>query len=120
MHHTIAMRRGVEFSHAAKGIVGLETMLPLSLELVRAGVFDIPAMVRAMSYAPAQNLGLERGTLRVGAVADVAVFDPDKSWTMVPGELASKSHNTPFGGWGMTGKVVRTFVAGRSVWEDNQ
>jgi dihydroorotase len=112
--------KGVQFDAAAKGIVGLETMLPLSLELVRQGVFSIEKMIEAMTLAPARNLALGRGTLSVGAPADVAIFDAERSWDLVPAELASKSKNTPFEGWTMKGKVTRTIVEGRSVWEDNQ
>jgi dihydroorotase len=107
-----------EFDAAAKGIVGLETVLPLSLELVRSNVLSIERMIEALSSAPARNLGLERGTLARGATADVVVFDADRKWRLDAAELASKSKNTPFDGWDMQGKVVRTIVAGRSVWED--
>ncbi|MFQ5353262.1 MAG: dihydroorotase family protein, partial [Candidatus Binatia bacterium] len=107
-----------EFVQAARGIVGLETMLPLSLGLVRQGAITIERMVEAMTLAPARNLNLERGTLAVGSVADVTVFDAEREWTLDAAELASKSHNTPFDGMTMRGKVTRTLVAGRSVWED--
>jgi dihydroorotase len=61
---------------------------------------------------------LERGTLSHGSVADVVVFDAAHKWKLVATELASKSHNTPFDGWDMQGRVSRTIVGGRSVWED--
>jgi len=106
------------FDEAAKGIVGLETVLPLTMALVRDNVMTIERMVDALSTQPARNLGLERGTLARGAVADVTVFDADRVWTVNAVELASKSKNTPFDGWEMRGKVTRTIVGGRSVWED--
>jgi dihydroorotase len=62
---------------------------------------------------------LERGTLARGAVADVVVFDTRRRWNVVATELASKSKNTPFDGWEVQGKVTRTIVSGRSVWEDS-
>jgi dihydroorotase len=108
--------KGIQFDQAAKGIVGLETMLPLALELVRQNVFTISRMVEAMTIAPARVLGLEAGTLAVGAPADVAIFDPKLEWTLDASELASKSKNTPFDGWRFKGKVTRTIVGGRSVW----
>lgn len=112
--------KGVSFDRAAKGIVGLETMLPLSLELVRKGELTMQRMVEAMTIAPAKNLGLDRGTLKSGAPADVVIFDPDYRWTLDAAALASKSNNTPFDGWDLQGKVSRTIVGGRSVWEDRR
>jgi dihydroorotase len=108
--------KGIQFDQAAKGIVGLETMLPLALELVRQKVFTMSRMVEAMTIAPARVLGLEAGTLAVGAPADVAIFDPKLEWTLDAGDLASKGKNTPFDGWRFKGKVTRTIVGGRSVW----
>ncbi len=110
--------KGIPFDEAAKGIVGLETMLPLALELVRQNVVTMSRIIEAMTIAPARNLGLESGTLAVGAPADVTIFDPDREWTLDAAELASKSKNTPFDGWRFKGKVTRTIVGGRSVWEE--
>ena len=110
--------KGVSFDRADKGIVGLETVLPLTLELVRSGLLTMYGMVEALSVAPARNLGLDRGTLAVGAPADVAIFDAERDWTLDAAGLASKSKNTPFDGWKMKGKVARTIVGGRPVWED--
>jgi dihydroorotase len=112
--------KGVQFDEAANGIVGLETMLPLSLALVREGVLTIDRMVEAMTIAPARNLGLDRGTLAVGRPADVTIFDPERVWKVEAQQLASKSKNTPFDGWEMKGRVVRTIVGGRSVWQEER
>ncbi len=106
------------FDEAAKGVVGLETVLPLTLALVRDETLTLERMVDALSTQPARNLGIERGTLARGSVADLVVFDADRAWNVNATELASKSKNTPFDGWEMRGKVTRTIVAGRSVWED--
>lgn len=106
-----------EFDRAAFGIVGLETMLPLSLTLVRDRVLTAGRMVEAMTVAPARNLGLEAGTLSVGASADLAVFDPEAPWKLDPAALESKSKNTPFGGWDLRGRVGHTLVGGRVVWQ---
>ncbi len=108
----------VQFDAAAFGIVGLETLLPLCLELVQRGELKLERMIEALTVAPARNLNIDRGTLAIGAVADVVVFDPRKSWTLRATELASKSHNTPFDGWDLQGKVTHTLVGGRQVWED--
>ena len=107
-----------DFQNAAKGIVGLETSLPLTLQLVDQGVLTLLQAVRALSTAPAQNLAIGRGTLAAGAPADIAIFDTETRWTLDAAELASKSSNTPFDGWEMKGKVKRTIVGGRSAWED--
>jgi len=112
--------KGVQFDEAAKGIVGMETVLPLTLELVRQNVLTMRRMIESLTIAPARNLGLDRGTLAVGAAADVVIFDPEREWTLDASTLASKSNNTPFDGWRCQGKVTRTIVGGRSVWEDAQ
>ncbi len=108
--------KGVEFDRAAFGVVGLETSLPLALDLVRKGILDLSRMIEAMSLAPARILGIERGTLSVGAVADVVIFDPEREWRVEAAKLTSKGKNTPFDGWTMKGRATRTIVGGRSVW----
>ncbi|HEY2774410.1 MAG TPA: dihydroorotase [Candidatus Binatia bacterium] len=107
-----------EFDKAAFGIVGLETMLPLSLELVRRGCIDLGRMIDAMSVRPSRVLGIGRGSLAVGAVADIVVFDPEREWTLHADAMATKSRNTPFEGWKLKGKAVWTLVGGTVVWED--
>jgi dihydroorotase len=109
-----------EFDKAAFGIVGLETMLPLSLELVRRGYLGLSRMIDALSTQPARVLGIGRGTLAVGAPADIAIFDPEREWTLRAEGMATKSRNTPFDGWTMKGKTLRTLVDGVTVWEDEQ
>lgn len=109
-----------EFDKAAFGIVGLETLLPLSLELVRGGYLTMSRMIEVLSAAPARILGIERGTLVPGAVADLVMFDPERQWTLAAAALASKSRNTPFDGWKMTGAVARTLVGGVTVWEHTE
>jgi dihydroorotase len=107
--------KDIEFNLALNGIVGLETSLPLSLKLVEAGVLSLPQLVEKMSCAPAAILGLDRGTLKPGGVADVTVIDPDKVWTVEADRLASKSKNSPFLGWSMKGKAAYTILAGKIV-----
>ncbi len=108
----------MEFDSAAFGIVGLETMLPLSLALVSEGVISLARMIDAMSVAPARILGIERGTLQTGRPADVVVFDPDEEWICRAEALASKSQNTPFDRAKMKGRAVCTVVGGRIVSGD--
>ncbi|MCL2170000.1 MAG: amidohydrolase family protein, partial [Defluviitaleaceae bacterium] len=117
-HH--AEEKAKDFSAAPFGIVGLETALPLSLALVREGVITPNQLVRLMSLAPAEILGLERGHLSVGAVADITIIDPDAKHTINPENFASKGRNTPFAGWEMQGEVVATIVEGRIVYDNRQ
>ncbi|HEY5379006.1 MAG TPA: dihydroorotase [Pseudolabrys sp.] len=105
------------FAEAAPGAIGLETMLTAGLRLVHAGEIDLISLLRAMSTRPAARLGLPGGTLRSGAVADVIVVDLDMPWLLDPAELKSKCKNTPFDEARLTGRVVRTIVAGRTVYE---
>jgi dihydroorotase len=105
------------FAEAAPGAIGIETMLAASLRLVHAGDITLPALLRAMSTRPAELLGLPGGTLRPGSPADVVVFDPEAPWVLDRAELKSKCKNTPFDEARLSGRVTRTIVAGRTVYE---
>jgi dihydroorotase len=105
------------FAEAAPGAIGLETMLSAGLRLMHSDEIGLMTLLRAMSARPAELLGLAGGTLRSGAPADVIVFDLDMPWVLDPAELKSKCKNTPFDEARLTGRVVRTIVAGRTVYE---
>ncbi|MGR3633305.1 MAG: dihydroorotase [Limimaricola soesokkakensis] len=105
------------FEEAASGAVGLETLLPASMRLVHGGVIDLPGLFRALSLNPSKRLGLETGRLSKGAPADLVWFDPDAPFVLDRATLRSKSRNTPFDGARLEGKVLGTWVAGRSVTE---
>ncbi len=105
------------FAEAADGAVGLETMLAAGLRLVHSGDVPLIRLVDAMSTKPAKVLGLDAGTLAPGAPADLIVVDLDRPWIVREEELQSRSRNTAFEGARMTGKVMRTVVAGRTVYE---
>jgi dihydroorotase len=105
------------FAEATHGAIGLETMLPAGLRLVHSGDVQLTTLLRAMSSAPAEILGLPGGTLRPGSPADVIVVDLDAPWVLDPDELKSKCKNTPFDEAKLQGRVVRTIVAGRTVYE---
>ena len=105
------------FAEASPGAIGLETMLTAGLRLVHSGELALMTLLKAMSSGPAQILGLAAGTLRQGSPADVIVLDPDVPWVLDPGELKSKCKNTPFDEAKLEGRVVRTIVAGRTVYE---
>jgi dihydroorotase len=102
-----------EFDYAPFGIVGLETALGLSLKLVEEGVLSMTELVRKLSLNPAQVLKLNKGTLSVGADADVTIIDPAQEWAVDSSRFQSKSRNTPFNGWKLTGRAVQTIVGGR-------
>jgi len=112
--------KAVEFSSAADGVVGLETALGLSLRLVAEGVLDLPTMVRRLTTGPAGVLGLPVGTLAPGAPADVVVFDDATDDPVDPARFRSRSRNTPFAGWRLPGRVRRTLVDGRVVYDGDQ
>jgi dihydroorotase len=108
------------FTEAPFGIVGLETALPLTLALVDEGVLSLEAAVDKLSTAPAKAFGLAKGTLAVGADADVAIVDQQEQWEVDPAKFFSKSRNTPFAGWKVKGRVRTTIVGGRVVFEASQ
>jgi dihydroorotase len=105
------------FAEATPGAIGLETMLTAGLRLVHADELPLMTLLKAMSSAPAKLLGLPGGTLRQGSPADVIVIDLDAPWVLDPLELKSKCKNTPFDEARLQGRVVRTIVAGRTVYE---
>jgi dihydroorotase len=105
------------FAEAAPGAIGLETMLTAGLRLVHSGEIELITLLRAMSTRPAELLDLPGGSLRSGAPADIIVIDMDVPWIVDPEELKSKCGNTPFDEARMTGRVVRTIVSGRTVYE---
>ncbi len=104
------------FGEAASGAVGLETLLPAALRLWHSGDLSLPQLFRAMSLAPARRLNLPGGRLSRGAPADLVLFDPDVPFVLDRFALRSKSKNTPFDGQRMQGRVIRTLVAGRTVY----
>jgi dihydroorotase len=107
-----AVEKDVEFEDAAFGMIGLETALPLVLELVRAGMLTPAALVTRMSVAPAAAFGLSGGTLADGVRADVTVIDPEATWTVDAVALRSRSRNTPFSGKTLQGRAALTVVGG--------
>ena len=104
------------FSSASYGIVGLETLLPLSLELYHNRHLSLLEVLARLTAGPARILGLDAGTLRPGAPADLVVFDPDASWRINTDKFRSKSKNAPFDGRPVQGRVERTIVDGREIF----
>jgi dihydroorotase len=109
----------VEFDFAPFGIIGLETELALSLELVRQKLLSLPQLIEKFTVNPARLLRLQKGTLSVGADADVSIIDLERAWTYDVNDSASKSRNSPFHGRKLYGKAVATVVGGEVAWRDN-
>ena len=110
------LEKEVTFEEAANGIVGMETAIPLSWEvLIRGEVVSVSRLVELFSLNPNRILKLGRGTLQEGATADVTVIDPDRKTTIDVAKFKSKSRNCPFHGWTLQGVPVMTVVGGRIV-----
>ena len=107
--------KAAPFAASEAGMSGLDTYLPLLLDLVRGGVLDLGAAIEAAAVRPARILGVDGGSLAPGAIADVCVFDPDRRWTVTTDALYSMGRNTPFLGAEMLGRATHTLVAGRLV-----
>ncbi|MGE0383963.1 MAG: dihydroorotase [Gammaproteobacteria bacterium] len=108
--------KSAPFAQTAPGISGLDTLLPLTLALVDAGVFDLPAAIAALTIEPARILGLPVGHLSAGAPADVAIFDPKRRWTLTEEGMRSAGKNSPFIGRDLRGRVTHTLFEGRVVF----
>jgi dihydroorotase len=109
----------VEFDYAPFGITGLETELSLSLmQLVHTKRISLADMIAKFTINPARLLNLKKGTLSVGADADVTIFDLNEEWIFRAEESASKSKNTPFNNWKLKGKPIATIVAGNIIWSE--
>ncbi len=103
-----------ELDRAPFGIVGLETALGLVVtKLIAPGHLDWPAALAKMTINPARILGIDKGTLAIGADADVTIIDPDVKWTVDPSQFRSKSSTTPFAGWQLKGRADTVIGAGR-------
>ncbi|MFO8084218.1 MAG: dihydroorotase [Desulfobacterales bacterium] len=110
------VEKDVEFDRAANGIIGLETSLCLSMELVRKNILSMEQLVEKMATNPARILGIECG-ITTGKTADITLIDPDYSYVVNADKFQSKSRNTPFNGWNAKGRAVMTIVGGRVVFE---
>jgi dihydroorotase len=104
----------LEFLEAPFGIIGLECALPLyARALIEPGLLDWPALIEKMTINPARVLSLPKGTLSVGADADITLIDPDLTWTISVRDFESRSRNCPFDGWEVKSRAVMTIVGGR-------
>lgn len=106
----------VEFDQAPFGIIGLETALPLTLRLVEEGGLSLADAIAKLTWGPAQVLRLTKGTLQVGADADVTLIDLHTEYRVDRREFRSKARNSPFHGWTFKGRAVMTLCAGKIVY----
>src|SRR5919108_284970 len=113
--HDLAAKE-VEFDQAPVGIIGLETSLPLTLRLVEEEVLPLTDAIAKLTCGPAQVLGLPKGTLQVGADADVTLIDTQTEYVVDRREFRSRSRNSPFQGWTLKGRAVMTIRAGTIVY----
>jgi dihydroorotase len=105
------------FPSTEPGISGLETLLPLALRLHEDGVLDLSRAISLITCQPARILGIDAGTLGAGKKADVCILDPDHSWNFNSEAMLSTGKNSPFDGWPFRGRVVRTLLAGETVYQ---
>ncbi len=115
-HH--ADEKALEYDSAPFGITGLETAVGLAFErLIHTGIIDLARLVELFSTNPAKIFRLKnRGTLKVGSIADLTILDPDLIWTYKNADSKSKSKNTPFDDWKFTGAAVAAIVGGKIVY----
>jgi len=110
--HTVEKKMR-ELDQAPFGIIGLDTSLSVVItKLVRPGILDWQAIAEKMSLNPAKILGIPKGTLAIGADADVTVVDPNAKWTVSAEDFHSKSKNSPYIGWELFGRASAVFVDG--------
>ncbi|HEX9068142.1 MAG TPA: dihydroorotase [Ktedonobacterales bacterium] len=117
--HT-SVDKDCEYADAAFGISGFETALASMLALVHTGALPLETLIAALTVRPAAAFKLDAGSLRPGALADITIFDPDEEWVVDPNHFASKGKNTPLAGITLRGRVRRTLLAGRIVFDAAQ
>jgi dihydroorotase len=112
-----SLEKDVEFAEASPGMIGLELMLPVLLERVRAGQLSLARLCDALTAAPARVVKIEAPALRAGALAEVCLIDPAQRFRVEPARLRSKSKNTPFLGKELEGGVRLTMAGGNVIYE---
>jgi len=109
-----------ELEFTPNGVIGLETLLPVCItSLIQTAILTWPQLIEKLTINPARVLGIDRGTLRPGAMADVTVIDPQVDWTIDPAAFRSKSRNTPFAGMKVRGRAHLVIVGGRVKFEQS-
>jgi dihydroorotase len=104
------------FAATEPGISTLDTFLPQALELVERGILTLPELIERLTLGPAKAADIKAGSLGVGDVADICIFDPQQRWRVAPDTLVSNGHNTPLMNCEVQGRVTHTLLAGRRVF----
>lgn len=113
-----AEEKDCEFEYAPSGMIGLETTLGLvKTYLIDKGYLTWADAIRKMTANPARIFNLRGGSLAAGELADITIIDPEKKWTVKPERFQSRSRNTPFGGWKLSGQTWKTILGGKVVFE---
>jgi dihydroorotase len=112
--------KAIGMRKAPPGIIGLQTLLPLTLTLVREGVMDLITAVERLTSSPAKILGVSGGIIEEGSDADLTLIDLERVYSLKAEDIKSKSHNSPFIGRPLKGKAVLTMVGGRVVYKDSK
>jgi dihydroorotase len=113
-----SLEKDCEFAEASPGMVGLELVVPALLALVRSGQVSLPRLIDSLTRAPSKIAGLESPSLRVGAVAELCLIDPDKRYRVDAATLRTKSKNTPWLGKDVIGRVRMTLARGHIAFEE--
>ena len=109
-----------ELDQAPNGIIGLETLLPVCvISLIEPSHLTWPQLIEKLTVNPARVLGIDRGTLKPGAKADVTIIDPKVDWTIDPSTFRSKSRNCPFAGWKVRGRAHTVLLSGEVKYSAN-
>jgi len=114
-----SLEKDVEFDYASSGMIGLETALPLALKLVKEKVLSLPELILKLTTNPARILGISKGSLNLGADADITIIDLSSKKKVDVNQFKSKSRNSPFHGWELEGEVLYTIVRGVVVKDIN-
>ncbi len=107
----------VEYDQASFGMIGLETALPLAMQLVRDGILEPIQLIEKLTVNPAKILGVSGGKIEMGQAADITIIDPEEEWVYSKDRIVSKSKNSPFIDWKLTGRAVMTIVGGKIVYK---
>jgi len=108
------------FEETSPGISAFETLLPLTMKLVEEKIISETQAISYLTNKPAKLINKKSGNLRVGASADLSIYDPDEMWLLDTEKMTSRGKNTPFSGWGFSGKTLKTFVRGKLVFDINK
>ena len=115
-----AQKKDADFEEAPFGAIGMETALAVLIDrLIHTKRVKWPRLIAALTSNPAKILGIDRGSLAIGSVADVVLIDPDRAWAIVPGRFHSKSRNCPFSEWRVRGKVIIVIAGGDIKYEED-